>query len=88
MDISKRILDVCRTLDGNTIELTEAATTKISDESLIALYVLTKYKIKPNIKELKQLTNLEYIVSGKITKAGQEILKKPENIKKLKDIMS
>ena len=86
MKLTERILEISRLIEKNEKMIVEAA--KIADETVIALYVLNKHKIKPGKKNVKSLQSAGYIKNGKITKDGQDFLKIPAVVKKLKAIMS
>lgn len=81
----ERILEVSRKIEKNIETIVES---DLKDDVLIALYVFKKFKIKPGKKELTTLEDSGYIKNGKLTKSGEDILKSPEVVKKLKDIKS
>jgi hypothetical protein len=85
MNLSERILEVSRALEESAEIIVES---KISDEALIALYVLKTHKIKPGNAELKMLEKLGYIKGNTLTKAGEDYLKDKAVQKKIKAFMS
>lgn len=86
MNLTKRILEIYRTLDENYDTIVESVS--IEDETIISLYVLNKHNIKPGLNDTKILQKQGYLKNGKITKDGLIFLKRPEIQKKLKSIMS
>lgn len=88
MNLSEKIINISRKLDKIVEEELLESVINLKDEELIALYVLSKYKIKPGTKELKVLEKIGYIKSNKLTKEGIKFLKTPTIKKKLDMIMS
>lgn len=88
MNLTEKILEFTRKLDENQNVLFESNKIKTTDEELIALFVLSKHKIKPGVKELKSLEKLGFISKNKITEDGKNYLLMPDIKKRIKSIAS